>query len=91
MCIRDRAHADEARVVSVVFDDEPDEVEAFFQRRGGDWPVLRDEDGSVAVSYGVTGVPESYLVAPDGRVVLKLIGGVRYERLEELFAQAAGR
>lgn len=85
------AVADDARVVSVVFNDTPENVKAFFDERGGDWPVLADQDGSIAVSYGVTGVPESYLVAPDGRVVLKLLGGVRYDELERLFQEASGR
>ena len=84
------AVADDARVVSVVFSDDPRDVERFFDERGGDWPVLGDEDGSIATSYGVTGVPESYLVAPDGRVVLKLLGGVRYDELERLFQEAVG-
>ncbi len=85
------AVADDARVVSVVFNDTPSNVERFFDERGGDWPVLTDGDGSIAVAYGVTGVPESYLVAPDGRVVLKLLGGVRYDELERLFVEASGR
>ena len=85
------AVADDARVVSVVFSDDPRDVERFFEQRGGDWPVLADQDGSIATSYGVTGVPESYLVAPDGRVVLKLLGGVRHDRLEELFTEASRR
>ena len=84
------AVADDARVVSVVFSDTPENIEDFFDENGGDWPVLADRDGSIATSYGVTGVPESYLVAPDGRVVLKLLGGVRYDELERLFVEASG-
>jgi cytochrome c biogenesis protein CcmG, thiol:disulfide interchange protein DsbE len=83
--------AGDATVVSIVFSDEASEVERFFARRGGDWPVLDDADGSIATAFGVTGVPESYLVAPDGRVVLKLVGGIRFAELEELFAGAVER
>ena len=86
------AHADagDARVVSVVFSDDPDEVVRFFSQQGGDWPVLADPVGSTALEFGVTGVPESYLIAPDGTVVSKIIGGVDYERLEDLLARAKG-
>ena len=86
------AHAvtGDADVVSVVFSDKPEEVQKFFARNGGDWPVFEDEDGAIATAWGVSGVPESYLVAPDGTVVAKLIGGVRYDRLEEFFAEIRG-
>lgn len=81
------AHPDDGRVVSVVFSDDPDDVEAFFEQRGGDWPILRDEDGAVATAWGVARVPESYLVAPSGRVVGKITGGVTYDFLEEQLAR----
>ncbi len=86
------AHADagDARVVSVVFSDDPDDVARFFAENGGDWPVLADPVGSTALEFGVTGVPESYLVAPDGSVVSKVIGGVEYDELEDLLARARG-
>ena len=67
---RSHAAAGDAAVVSVVFDDTAANVEAFFEENGGDWPVIADDSGRVAVAYGVTGVPESYMVAPSG------LGGV---------------
>ncbi|MDP9419745.1 MAG: TlpA family protein disulfide reductase [Actinomycetota bacterium] len=84
------AEAGDARVVSVVFSDDPDDVARFFSQRGGDWPVLADPVGSTALEFGVTGVPESYLIAPDGTLVSKIIGGVDDERLEDLLARAKG-
>lgn len=77
----------DATVVSVVFDDDPDEVARFFDREGGDWPVVND-DGRVALSYGVAGIPESYLVDPDGFVVAKITGGVTADGLDGLLAEA---
>ncbi|MDE0803312.1 MAG: TlpA disulfide reductase family protein [Acidimicrobiales bacterium] len=79
---------DGAEVVSVVYDDRPDDVAAFFDDNGGDWPVVLDPDGRIALSYGVSGVPESYLVAPDGTVVTKLIGGVTEDDLTQVLADA---
>ena len=84
------AEAGDARVVSVVFSDDPDDVARFFADNGGNWPVLADPVGSAALEFGVTGVPESYLIAPDGTVVSKVIGGVEYDKLEELLARAQG-
>jgi cytochrome c biogenesis protein CcmG/thiol:disulfide interchange protein DsbE len=87
---RHRASGD-AEVVSVVFSDQASDVERFFRRRGGEWPVFDDPEGRVALEYGAAGVPESYLIDPDGFVVAKIIGGVRADRLDELMADITAR
>ncbi|CAN5661062.1 hypothetical protein BH20ACT1_BH20ACT1_14090 [soil metagenome] len=84
------AEAGDAQVVSVVFSDDTDDVARFFDEKGGSWPVLDDEVGRAALEWGVTGVPESFLVGPDGTVRAKVTGGVEYDKLEELLAQARG-
>lgn len=84
------AVAGDARVVSVVFGDEPSNVRRFFARNGGDWPVIGDADGAIATSWGVARVPESYLVGPDGTVLSKVTGGIKYDMLESLVARATG-
>ena len=85
----DDAHAKvgDASVVSVLFDDEPDDARNVFAERGGDWPVVIDDQGSIGVAYGVARVPESFLVAPDGTVVQRLVGGVTAAQLDRLLAQ----
>lgn len=85
----DAAHdaPDDAKVVSVVFSDQPADVERFFAERGGSWPVIDDTTGIVP-AWGVTGVPESYLVDPGGYVVAKIVGGVTAEGLEDLLGRA---
>jgi cytochrome c biogenesis protein CcmG/thiol:disulfide interchange protein DsbE len=79
----DRAHRDQgdAVLVSVLYDDSSEDAAEYFAENGGDWPVVLD-NGSISVGYGVSGVPETYLVAPDGRVFVKLIGGVTAEGIE---------
>jgi cytochrome c biogenesis protein CcmG/thiol:disulfide interchange protein DsbE len=81
------AAAGDASVVSVAFDDSADNVREFFAENGGEWPVLVEDTGSFAISYGVTGVPESYLVAPSGIIALKIIGGVEQADLESVIGQ----
>ncbi|MFP5579515.1 MAG: TlpA family protein disulfide reductase [Acidimicrobiia bacterium] len=77
----------DASVVSVVFDSRPQQVREFFAEYGGEWPVVLDPDGRTALEYGVTGVPESYVLAPDGTVLLKIEGGVTAAALEDLLEQ----
>ena len=77
----------DATVVSVAFADSPTNVRQFFEKRGGDWPILSKDTNGIAVSYGVIKVPETYLVSPSGLVVAKLVGGVTAEGLDELIAR----
>ncbi|MEQ8717189.1 MAG: TlpA disulfide reductase family protein [Acidimicrobiales bacterium] len=83
------AAAGDAVVVSIAFDDSVSNVERFFAERGGDWPVLASDVGIVGPTYGVTALPETYLVAPNGRVVDKLVGasGVTADQLDATIAR----
>jgi cytochrome c biogenesis protein CcmG/thiol:disulfide interchange protein DsbE len=81
---------DDVRIVSVAFADQASKVREFFAKNGGDWAVLAEDTDGVSVAYGVTGVPESLLVDPRGRVVAKLIGGIRADDLEQQLAKASG-
>jgi cytochrome c biogenesis protein CcmG, thiol:disulfide interchange protein DsbE len=85
----DEAHATtgDAAVVSVLFDNTADEAGAFFEDNGGQWPVVIDDRGGVGVAYGVARVPESFLVAPNGIVVQRLVGGVTAAQLDDLIDQ----
>lgn len=80
----------DASVVSVVFESTVSSVQDFFADNGGDWPVVTDPDGFLSLEYGVSGVPESYLIAPDGTVATKIIGGVTFADLETLLDRAQG-
>ncbi len=79
--------AGDARIVSVVFDDSVDNVRRFFEVNGGDWPVVVEGASEATIAYGVTGVPESYLVAPSGVVVWKQLGGVTADGIDDVIAQ----
>ncbi len=61
-------------VVSVVFDDDTDRVRAFFEERGGEWPVLQDP--SAAVTFQIAQIPESFLISRGGVVIQHTIGGL---------------
>ena len=76
-------------VVGVVYDDSAEAVRRFRDREGGQWPMLVDPQGRLALEFGVAGVPESYLVSPDGTVAAKLIGGVTAAGLEDILAKVS--
>lgn len=84
------AKADDAAVLQVVYGDRASTVKSFITKNGGDWPVFDDPKGAIALDWGVRGLPESYLVAPDGLVVAKIIGGANVDGLERLLREVKG-
>lgn len=84
------AAAGDLHIVSITFDDRPANVRAFFEQNGGTWPVLLEGTGPIAVSYGVTAVPESYLVAPSGVVARKVTGGIKADDMDALITRLGG-
>jgi cytochrome c biogenesis protein CcmG/thiol:disulfide interchange protein DsbE len=87
---RHRAAGD-GGVLGVVFSDKPANVREFFRERGGDWPVLEDPQGQVALEFGVRGPPESFVISPRGVVVAKIVGPATIEGLERVLASSSRR
>ena len=80
-----------AELVTVVFRDDRDGVADFFAEEGGDWPVVYDDDGSIATAFGVTLVPETWVVDPNGVVRWRTINPVTSRQLAALVDQLSGR
>jgi cytochrome c biogenesis protein CcmG/thiol:disulfide interchange protein DsbE len=78
---------DDVQVVSVVLQDKPENVRAFFEAEGGDWPVVDDPGGAIAVRWGVTQPPESFLIGPEGIVRARIVGGATVDGLDALLAR----
>lgn len=81
--------AGDVEVVSIAFQDDAAAIREFFDRNGGDWPVITGDTGRIALDFGITGVPESFVVNPDGVIVAKF-EGVTADGLNGAIAQAGG-
>ena len=83
----------DAGIVGVIFDDTPGNVRRFFSELGGNWPVIADPGGRIALDYGVRGPPESFLIDRSGYVIAKIVGASTADGLDRLIAKAkaAGR
>ena len=80
-------HSDgSAMVVSVVMGDTAENARAFFQARGGDWPVMVDAETAPA-RFVVLQVPESFLVSPAGVVVAKWNGEITADVVDAAIAE----
>jgi cytochrome c biogenesis protein CcmG/thiol:disulfide interchange protein DsbE len=77
-------HQDEGDVqlVGVTYDNKAADARAFFEQRGGGWPVIDDPENSIGVAYGVAQVPETFVISPDGVVVEHFPGGVTRKALD---------
>ena len=80
-----------AELVTVVFRDDRDGVAEFFADEGGDWPVVYDDDGSMATAFGVTLVPETWVIDPNGIVRYRTITTVSADQLDSVIDQLSGR
>jgi cytochrome c biogenesis protein CcmG/thiol:disulfide interchange protein DsbE len=64
--------------VGVVFQDEVDDAERFLDELGWgeDYLYVLDPGSRAAVEFGVFGVPETFFIDPEGRIVHKVAGPV---------------
>ncbi len=69
--------------LGIAFADRTADSKAYLAELGGDWPQLADPGERTALDYGVSGVPETFVIGPDGRVAYKRVGGVVYGDLTD--------
>lgn len=77
------------KVVGVAYKDAPANTQAFLTRLGDPFALhLVDRDGRAGLEFGVTGVPETYLVGSDGVIIAKHTGPLTPDAAEDLLKKA---
>jgi len=61
-------------VMALSIQEQKKRVSKFMESNDIDFPVYLDSDGAVAAMYGVTGIPTTYIIAPDGTIVGRAVG-----------------
>jgi cytochrome c biogenesis protein CcmG/thiol:disulfide interchange protein DsbE len=74
-------------LVGIPFEDAPSASLAWQRRMGGAWPLLDDPSSKTAIAYGVSGVPETFVIAPNGVVAYKQVGAVSFGSLSDEIAR----
>ncbi len=69
-----------------IWDTEGD-VRDFVEQHGIKYPNAVDEDGQIAVEFGVRGIPEKFFVNPEGEIVRKINGPNTSQSLDEVLTQ----
>lgn len=71
-----QSFGDRAQFVGVIYQEDPDVTARFLKRTLNTYPQVIDPDSDRAIAYGVSGVPETFIIAPDGTVVRRVIARV---------------
>jgi len=73
-----------AAIYGINYKDNPDAAARFLRQLGNPFDrVGEDQRGRAGVEWGVTGVPETFVVDGDGTIVYKLVGPITEENLRD--------
>jgi cytochrome c biogenesis protein CcmG, thiol:disulfide interchange protein DsbE len=76
-------------LIGLAYKDEPVDASRFLAELGNPFAAIAlDPLGQTGIDYGVTGVPETYLIGPDGRVLAKHTGPFEPNDLRDFIAPA---
>jgi cytochrome c biogenesis protein CcmG, thiol:disulfide interchange protein DsbE len=71
------------QLVGIDYKDTPDNARRFLGRYGNPFGAVGvDGNGRAAIEWGVYGVPETFVVGRDGKIVYKLVGPITPENIE---------
>ncbi|MGO9560667.1 MAG: TlpA family protein disulfide reductase [Acidimicrobiales bacterium] len=76
-------------IIGVLYGDTLSDGIEFQRSEGATWPAITDPGGRIASSWGVGSLPRSYLVAPGGRIVACILGGITASQLDQLLEHEA--
>jgi len=71
------------QIVGINYKDTPENARRFLGRYGNPFGVVGvDANGRAAIEWGVYGVPETFIVGREGKIVYKLVGPITPENFE---------
>ncbi len=76
---------DKAKIIGVVFGDKEKNIEDYLKELNP-YDYISFDNGEIAVEYGVTGVPETFVVVK-GKIVKKFVGPVKIGEITMLVEQ----
>ena len=83
-----RRYAGRVQFVGFDYHDFESDGRGLLRRYGADYAALHDGDGKVSTRWGITGVPETYVLDPSGHVVAHAASAVGRRELQPLIAAA---
>jgi cytochrome c biogenesis protein CcmG/thiol:disulfide interchange protein DsbE len=84
----DLLHRDVA-IIAIAYKDRPEDTAAFLAEYGDPYDgVWMDADGRAGLRWGIYGVPETFVIDADGKIVLRHAGPVLREALDDVIIPA---
>jgi len=79
-------------IIGVAWKDEPRNTLNFLAQHDDPFvKTLSDPDGRLALAFGNSGVPETYIVMPDGTITDKIGGPIVPDTLDAVYKEAGGK
>jgi len=73
------------KLIGLNYRDNLDNAKKFIDELGNPYSqILIDEEGTLAVEFGAYGVPESFIINKDKKIIKKFIGPLNIELLQEI-------
>ena len=82
--LMDLANAGAVPIHGLNYKDRPDDAAAWLDKRGD--PYTRtgaDVSGRIGIEWGVYGVPETFVIGPDGRIAYKHVGPLTLDTIQD--------
>jgi cytochrome c biogenesis protein CcmG/thiol:disulfide interchange protein DsbE len=77
------------RLVGINYKDAPENARRFLARHGNPFVAVgADPNGRASIEWGVYGVPETFIIDPQGRIAFKLVGPITPANLEGVLKPA---
>lgn len=70
--------------LGVLYGDTPEKAKVFLKKHGSNYPTLIDEGQRTNIDYGVAGVPETFVLDKDGKIIKKFAGPVMKSDLDSV-------
>ena len=79
-------------IIGIAWKDEPQNTLNFLARHDNPYvKTLTDPEGKMALALGITGVPETYIISPDGTITDKIAGPIVPDTFDAVYAEVSGK
>jgi len=83
--------AEGVKIYGVNYKDKPDDALGFLAELGNPYTAIGADQGRMALNWGVYGVPETYVINGDGRILLRFAGPISAQELERTIRPALAK
>lgn len=70
---------DKFKMLAILNKDKPEVARSFASKRGITMPILNDQDDNIGPRYGLTGLPETFIIDKHGILRKKFIGPANWD------------